>query len=91
VTAEPQPAVCRCGEPDADPYSCEADDCEGEFSELSPFGGGPVEGHDAKVSGTCGCGWQTSVWHVNDGSAEEELHCHVVRDHGGAYPKTGTP
>jgi hypothetical protein len=79
-------AKCRCDEPDADPYACEADDCTGEFSELNPFGGGPVQGHDAKVSRTCGCGWRTSVWHVNDGSAEEELHGHVTRVHGGTYP-----
>lgn len=88
----PQTAtVCRCDEPDADPYACEADDCTAEFSELNPFGGGgPVQGHDAKVSRTCGCGWRTSVWHVNDGSAEEELHGHVVRVHGGTYPaRTG--
>jgi hypothetical protein len=82
-------AVCRCDEPDADPYSCEADDCTAEFSELNPFGGGPVEGHDAKVSRTCGCGWRTSSWHVDDGSAEAELHGHVVRVHGGTYPATG--
>jgi hypothetical protein len=74
---------CRCDEPGADPYSCEADDCTGEFSELNPFGGGPVQGHDAKVSRTCEtCGWKTSVWHVADGSAEEELHGHTVRVHG---------
>ncbi|MFG3276179.1 hypothetical protein [Streptomyces luteogriseus] len=83
---EDKPAAkCRCDEPGADPYECEADDCNGEFSELNPFGGGPVHGHDAKVSRTCGaCGWRTSVWHVNDGSAEEELHGHVVRVHGAA-------
>lgn len=80
-------AKCRCHEPDADPYACEADDCEGEFSELNPFGGGPVQGHDAKVSRTCGCGWRTTVWHVNDGSAEEELHRHVVGVHGGVCPE----
>lgn len=79
---------CRCGEPDADPYACEADDCTGEFSELNPFGGGPVQGHDAKVSRTCTeCGWKTSVWHVADGSAEEELHGHVTRAHGGTAPE----
>lgn len=83
--------VCRCDEPDADPYSCEADDCTGEFSELNPFGGGPVQGHDAKVSRTCGCGWRTSVWHVNDGSAEEELHGHFTRVHGGVYPDPASP
>lgn len=86
---EPSQAApkCRCDEPGADPYECEADpeDCSGHFSELSPFGGaGPVEGRDAKVSRRCGrCGWVTSVWHVDDGSAEEELHGHVVRVHGG--------
>jgi hypothetical protein len=80
--AEPA-AKCRCDEPGADPYSCEADDCEGEFSELNPFGGGPVHGRDAKVSRACGqCEYRTSVWHVDDGSAEEELHGHVVRAHG---------
>lgn len=87
-------AVCRCPQDDdrprpfapvVDPYSCEAEDCRSYFSELSPFGvqGGPVHGHDAKVSRVCGtCGWRTSVWHVDDGSAEEELHGHVVRVHG---------
>ncbi|MFI1702015.1 hypothetical protein ACH419_39545 [Streptomyces bobili] len=84
---------CRCDEPGADQYACEADpeDCTGEFSELNPFGGaGPVEGRDAKVSRRCGrCGWDTSVWHVDDGSAEEELHGHVVRVHGGALQETG--
>lgn len=87
-------AVCRCPldddawrpfAPVFDPYQCEAHDCHGEFSELNPFGGGPGHGHDAKVSKTCGCGWRTSVWHVADGSAEEELHGHVVRVHGGTY------
>lgn len=87
-------AVCRCPQDDmprpfapvVDPYRCEADDCRGYFSELSPFGvqGGPVHGHDAKVSRVCGtCGWRTSVWHVDDGSAEVELNGHVVRVHGG--------
>ncbi len=79
--------VCRCDEPDADPYECEADDCSGEFSELNPFGGStlPVEKRSAEVSLPCGCGWRTSVWHVDDGSAEEELHRHVSRVHGGTY------
>ena len=81
--------VCRCHEPDADPYECEANDCHGEFSELNPFGGGPVRGTDAKVSKVCGCGFRTTVWHVDDGSAEAELHGHVVAVHGGTYPKTG--
>lgn len=44
----------------------------------------PVHGRDAKVSRVCGtCGWRTSVWHVDDGSAEVELNGHVVRAHGG--------
>lgn len=81
---------CRCDEPGADPYACEADDCSGQFSELNPFGGGPVQGHDAKVSRTCGCGFRTTVWHVDDGSAEAELHGHVVRVHGGTYPQPET-
>jgi hypothetical protein len=90
-------AVCRCPQDDeprpfapiVDPYSCEAEDCRGYFSELSPFGvqGGPIHGHDAKISRVCGtCGWHTSVWHVDDGSAEVELHHHVSRAHGGTYP-----
>jgi hypothetical protein len=87
-------AVCRCpvGDesrpfaPVVDPYMCEAANCHGYFSELDPFGGGPVQGHDAKVSRTCGCGWTTTVWHVADGSAEAELHGHVVSVHGGAHP-----
>ena len=87
-------AICRCPQDDdrprpfapvVDPYECEAVDCHGYFSELAPSGGGPDQGHDAKVSRTCGCGWRTSVWHVADGSAEEELHRHVVRVHGGTY------
>lgn len=88
VLREDEPAVkCRCGEPGVDPYACEAEDCTHEFSELNPFGGGsgPVEGHDAKVSRACGCGFRTTVWHVADGSAEAELHEHVVRVHGGVY------
>ena len=86
MTALPSPAVCRCDEPDADPYACEADDCTGEFSELNPFASsaGPVHGHDAEVSRPCGqCEFRTTVWHVDDGSAEEELHRHVVRAHDG--------
>lgn len=90
MSALPSPAVCRCDEPDADPYACEADDCTASFPELNPFTGGPVEGHDAKVSRVCGCGWRTTVWHVDDGSAEAELHEHVGRVHGGTYPSAKT-
>jgi hypothetical protein len=77
------PITCRCDEPDADPYECEADDCTHEFSELNPFGRGrPVNTPSAEVSRACKtCGWTTSVWHVDDGSADEELHRHVARDH----------
>ncbi|MFF4752684.1 hypothetical protein ACWD5R_11290 [Streptomyces sp. NPDC002514] len=77
-------AVCQCGKPGADPYSCEADDCSGHFSELNPFAGArPVDERSAEVSRKCGaCGWRTTVWHVDDGSAEQELHEHVVRVHG---------
>lgn len=87
-------AVCRCPGDDGprpfapvvDPYSCEADDCSGYFPELDPFGlARSVNEPSAEVSRTCGrCGWRTSVWHVDDGSAEEELHGHVVLVHGGA-------
>ncbi|MFI8535445.1 hypothetical protein ACIGMX_35010 [Streptomyces aquilus] len=84
-------AVCRCPQDDErrpfapviDPYMCEAVDCHGYFSELNPFGGGRAAGHDAQVSRTCGrCGWKTSTWHVADGSAESDLHDHMVRAHG---------
>jgi hypothetical protein len=79
--------VCRCDEPDADPYACEADDCESEFSELNPFvvlvGG--TRQVDLKVSRPCRqCDFRTTEWHVDDGSAEAELHEHVVRVHVGA-------
>ncbi|MFJ4917191.1 hypothetical protein [Streptomyces sp. NPDC088726] len=80
----PAAVVCRCDEPDADPYACEADDCTHSFSELNPFGSGarPVNVASAKVSRKCRtCGWRTSVWHVADGSAEAELHDHVARVH----------
>ncbi len=80
---------CQCHLPDADPYACEADDCTYEFPELSPFSGGPVEGRDAKVSKVCGsCDWRTSVWHVDDGSAEEELHRHMSSVHGASAKET---
>ncbi|MEV5942729.1 hypothetical protein [Streptomyces sp. NPDC051994] len=82
--------ICRCAETDADPYSCEADpeDCSGHFSELNPHGSGarPVNLASAEVSRTCRvCHWTTSVWHVDDGSAEAELHDHGTRLHGGRY------
>ncbi|MFJ9448212.1 hypothetical protein ACIRRH_41310 [Kitasatospora sp. NPDC101235] len=80
-------SVCRCDEPDADPYECEADDCSGYFSELSPFAGArPVNERSAEVSRRCPvCDWPTTVWHVDDGSAEAELHGHVQSVHGGSY------
>lgn len=78
-------APCRCYEPDADPYECEAENCTWEFSELNPFGGSrSVNVPSAEVSRTCGaCGWRTSVWHVDDGSAEAELYDHVKEHHNG--------
>lgn len=91
-------AVCRCPEDDDyprpfapvfDPYACEASDCHGYTSELDPFGGGgaywrSVHAPSAEVSVPCDrCDWRTSVWHVDDGSAEAELDAHVVRVHGG--------
>lgn len=84
LLARPVSAKCRCGEPGADPYECEADDCSGHFSELNPFGSGarPVNEPSAEVSRTCAvCGWRTTVWHVDDGSAEAELHGHITRLH----------
>lgn len=88
-------SVCRCDEPDADPYTCaaEPEDCTGYFSELNPFGGGarPVNERSAEVSRTCRvCGWRTSVWHVDDGSADVELNRHVERAHDGNYEKAST-
>ncbi len=86
--------VCRCPRDDEwrpfapvfDPYACEASNCHGYTSETSPFGGGlysrSVTTTSAEVSRKCStCGWRTSVWHVDDGSAEEELHRHVTRVH----------
>lgn len=85
--------VCQCDQPDADPYECEADDCTGYFSELNPFAGAPrsVNERSAGVSRACPvCDWRTSVWHVDDGSAEAELHGHVQVVHGGSYePRDG--
>ncbi|WP_406156883.1 hypothetical protein [Streptomyces canus] len=91
--------VCRCPQDDEwrpfapvfDPYMCEASDCHGYRSEEDPFGGGlysrSVRTRSAEVSRPCGqCKFRTSVWHVDDGSAEEELHGHVTRVHGGMYP-----
>jgi hypothetical protein len=83
--------TCTCDQPDADPYTCpaEPDDCTGEFSELNPFGlsARSVNEPSAEVSRVCRtCGWRTSVWHVDDGSAEEELHRHTVAAHNGEYP-----
>ena len=88
--------VCRCPldddyrpfAPVFDPYMCEASDCHGYRSEEDPFGGGSywrsVHTPSAAVSRPCGqCEFRTSLWHVDDGSAEEELHRHVVRVHGG--------
>lgn len=87
--------VCRCPLDDEwrpfapvfDPYMCEASDCHGYRSEEDPFGGGSysrsVRTRSAEVSRPCGqCEFRTSVWHVDDGSAEEEFHGHVVRVHG---------
>ncbi|MEU4296437.1 hypothetical protein [Kitasatospora aureofaciens] len=83
--------VCRCDEPGFDPYECESDDCTGYFSEFNPFAGAPMNERNAKVSRACGaCGWRTTVWHVDDGSAEAELHGHVQSVHGGSYEPGGT-
>jgi hypothetical protein len=91
--------VCRCPLDDEwrpfapvfDPYMCEASDCHGYRSEEDPFGGGSysrsVHTPSAEVCRPCGqCEFRTSVWHVDDGSAEEELHRHTVRVHGGVAP-----
>jgi hypothetical protein len=88
-------SVCRCPRdeddyyrpfaPVFDPYACEADDCHGHASELYPFGATrSVHQRSAEVSRECGqCGFRTTVWHVDDGSAEEELYRHVSRVHRG--------
>ncbi|MEU8101695.1 hypothetical protein [Streptomyces rubiginosohelvolus] len=76
--------ACRCDDPDVDPYECEADDCTYSFSELNPFGQSarPVNVGSAEVSRKCDtCGWTTSVWHVDDGSADQELYEHISREH----------
>ncbi|MFE2965565.1 hypothetical protein ACFXKC_18165 [Streptomyces sp. NPDC059340] len=88
-------AVCRCPQDDDewrpfapvfDPYQCEASDCHGYTSETNPFAiRRSVHEPSAEVSRKCGhCSWRTSVWHVDDGSAEEELDRHITRVHGGA-------
>lgn len=90
-------SVCRCPLDDEprpfapvfDPYRCEADDCHGYTSEMDPFGGGSywrsVYTKSAEVSRQCDkCGWRTSVWHVDDGSAEEELYRHIICAHSEA-------
>jgi hypothetical protein len=84
LAVEETKTACRCDEPDSDPYSCEADDCTYEFSELNPFGGSrPVDVASAEVSRKCDrCGWRSSVWHVDDGSAEAELYEHSTTMHG---------
>lgn len=87
-------SVCRCPVDDKwrpfapvfDPYRCEASDCHGYRSEEDPFGGGlyerSVRTRSAEVSRACSqCDYRTSVWHVDDGSAEEELYRHVARAH----------
>ena len=87
-----QPAVCQCDQPGTDPYECQAEDCSYPFPELNPFSGAPAREFDAKVSRTCPrCGWRTTTWHVDDGSAESELHGHVAAFHGGHYEKETTP
>lgn len=87
MTSTPVPK-CRCHEPDSDPYACEAEDCTYEFSELNPFVIQVAAARHVhlKVSRPCPrCDFRTSEWHVDDGSAEEELHGHVTRVHGGNY------
>lgn len=70
---------------DGDPYACESEDCTYPFPELNPFGVvGQARERDLKIVRTCGhCGWKTQPWHVDDGSAECDLHGHVKRAHGG--------
>lgn len=76
------PSTCRCDEPDADPYECEADDCTGYFSELNPFGAVSARPRSTQVTRTCpNCDWST-VWGMDDGSADEELYRHIARQHG---------
>jgi hypothetical protein len=87
--------ACSCDQPGADPYACEAEpeDCAAYYSELNPHGAAarPVNERSAEVSRVCPvCGWRTSVWHVADGSAEEELHGHVEGLHDGSYEKAST-
>lgn len=80
--------ACTCDEPDADPYTCpaEPEDCNGDFPELNPRAGAPVIERHANICRTCRtCGWETSVWHVDDGSAEVELHGHTLVEHDGKY------
>ncbi|MEU9606188.1 hypothetical protein [Streptomyces sp. NPDC048057] len=84
--------ICRCDD-GADPYECEAEGCTYEFSELNPRGGTrPIYGSDAKISRTCPqCPYRTSVWHVDDGSADEELYRHQRAEHPTTTTTTGGP
>lgn len=75
---------CLCHLPDADPYACESENCTYEFPELNPVP--HVREHDAKVSRQCPrCPWRSSTWHIDDGSAEAEVHEHVTKAHQGRY------
>lgn len=73
---------CRCGPGARDPYACEDGGCNYPFSEMSPFGGGGPR--SAEVVRACPhCGWRTTPWHVDDGSAEADLHDHIKAVHQG--------
>lgn len=93
--ADPLAEACWCAK-GGDPYQCPAaedDRCEYQSTlpELNPFGGFGRE-RDAKVVRTCpeaSCSWRTSSWHVDDGSAEAELHGHTVRVHGTEGARAG--
>lgn len=86
------PVVCHCDELGTDPYQCEADDCSYPFPELNPVAGArPVNEPSAEVSRACPmCSWRTSMWHVDDGSAEAELHGHVTHTHPTNSEKAST-
>ncbi|MEU8760705.1 hypothetical protein [Streptomyces sp. NPDC048659] len=87
------PPTCRCDDPGADPYECEADDCTHLVSELNPFGAGarPVNRASAEVTRICPvCDWKT-VWQADDGSAEESLHRHMASAHTTAELPTAHP
>lgn len=81
----PDPTSCRCDEPGFDLYECDADDCT-SFDSI--VGGGPgrpvLGGWGTPTTKRCThCPWSTT-WQISDGSAEADLHHHMLAAHPSA-------